>query len=171
MATAVPAAVVPSALFAVTARVPALIEIAPAYAVFAPDRVSVPAPFLISAPLVVVIVPLIAVLPVPSTVRFRVAPVTELAALSVSVPASDWISALPASVTVPPQVLLPLRLRSAPSPATPVPRRLSASAPTVIPPCIPSVAPLATVTPAVAAPSAEALAATKVPAFTFVTPL
>ena len=81
-----------------------------------------------------VIVPLMAVLPAPSMVSARLVPVTELAALRVSVPASDWISVVPARVTVPPQELFPLRLRNAPLLPTPVPVRLSASAPTVIPP-------------------------------------
>ena len=69
-----------------------------------------------------------------------------LVALSVRVPALLLILVAGVSVViVPPQVLLPLILRSAPAELTPNPLMVSGNAPTVMSPCICSVAPLATV--------------------------
>ena len=60
-----------------------------------------------------------------------------------------------ASVMAPLQELLPLVLRSAPPPLTPVPLRLEVSPATVMPPCNCNCAPLATVVPELVVPSAE----------------
>ena len=55
------------------------------------------------------------------------------AVLKVRVPLSELIRAALARVTVPCQTFVPLMLRSAPSVDTPVPLRVRASFPTVMP--------------------------------------
>ena len=133
--------------------VPSVTVVAPVK-VLTPCSIQVPASFLVSVPAPVVIVPLIMPLPAPSSVRFLSAAVTALgeAGLSVSVPASDWIVAWPASVTVPPQVFAPLTFRNAPLSVMPLPVRLNGSSPTKMPPCSSRAAPSATVTPPAVVP-------------------
>src|SRR2546423_237465 len=95
-----------------------------------------------------------------------------LAALSVSVPASDWIVVAPVNVAVPPQILLPLTLRSAPLDDTPVPVSERGSAPTGILFCSSSAAPVPdTVTPPPVDPVAVLFRILRVPALMVVGPM
>ena len=73
-------------------------------------------------------------------------------------------------VIVPPQVLLPLILRSTPSELTPIPLIVSGNAPTVIPFCSCSVAPLATVVMELL-PNAFAFCILIIPALILVAPV
>ncbi len=68
-----------------------------------------------------------------------------------------------------PETVLLLLLVNAPMPPTPVPFKVKASAIFLLPLKV-SVAPESTVVPAAVVPSAESLAATKVPALTVVKP-
>ena len=110
-------------------------------------NVSVPPPSLVKPADPIVIVPGTVMLPLPPKVTaILVGELIALLALSVSVPASLLILvAVDSVVIVPPQVLLPLMLRSTPSELTPNPLMVSGNAPMVIPPCSCNVAPLATV--------------------------
>src|SRR5262245_28792702 len=170
-ATDVPVALVPSALFAVTASVPAATLVVPEY-VFATESLSVPEPSLVSVPLVVPITALIVVSPAPPTVSGCVAPVIPPVEI-VSVPASELIRAPPdPSVIAPVQVLLLDRLRNAPPPLAPVPTRLVTGSAIVNPlPPMSSSAPEATVVPVPVPPNAALLAATSVPALIVVDPV
>ena len=110
-------------------------------------NVSVPPPSLMKPADPIVIVPGTVMLPLPPKVTpILVGELIALVALSVRVPASLLILVTGVSVVmVPPQVLLPLILRSAPIELTPNPLMVSGNALTVIPPCSCSVALLATV--------------------------
>ena len=88
----------------------------------------------------------------------------------VSMPASLLMRALLPSVTTVCTVLLPARLRSAPSLLTPLPLRVMVSV-VVMPPCSASVPPLLTVVAPPVLPRAALLAATSVPALTVVVPV
>ena len=138
---------------------------------FAPESVSVPAPSLVSVPVVVPITALIVVSPAPPTVSGCVAPVIPPVAI-VSVPASELIRAPPApSVIAPVQLLLFARLRRTPPPLTPVPASVMGSAIVSPLPLISSSAPEATVVPVPVPPSAELFAAASVPTLTLVAPV
>jgi hypothetical protein len=115
LATVVPLAALPSALFVFTCNVPALIVVLPVK-VFEPLRVSVPLSFLTRAP-VPLITPLSAILPAPPKVAVK--PPFTIPALKVKVPASEYIVVAEASVMAPPKVLLPLKFRKAPKLETP----------------------------------------------------
>ena len=114
-------------------RIPELTVVSPSKTLL-PESVSLPLPDIARAAVEPVIAPETTVLPAPAKVRvFAPATIAE-ALFNVSVPASDWTVALPARVTVPPNVFVPLRLRRAPFVAEPVPTTERASAPTVMPP-------------------------------------
>ena len=134
-----------------------------------PPKVRLPAPSLFNAPVVVPITPLISVSAAPLIVKFLAAPSTL--APMVKVPASVLICASLAKVIAPFHELVPLMLRSAPAPAIPVPFKVSASAPIVMPPCNSNAAPFATVTPPAAVPAAVAFCKLSTPAFTFTAPV
>ena len=135
----------------------------------APDSVQAPVPSFVTE-LVEAIGPEMEPLPAPPRVRAKVEPVIPVPAVSESVPASELIRLAEPRVTVPCQVLLPLMLRRAPSVEKPVPFKVRASAPTVIPPCSWSAAPEVTEVPAAVPPRAELLWIFKTPAVTEVTP-
>ena len=82
-------------------RIPVLIDVAPVK-VFAPVRISVPAPSLVSVPEVVPMMLLIVVLPAPPTVRPNPAPVIVPTLLRVRVPASELIRLAAPKVSRPP---------------------------------------------------------------------
>ena len=110
-------------------------------------NVSVPLPSLVKPAVPSVIVPGMLMLPLPPKVTaILVGELIALVALSVRVPASLLILVAGVSIViVPPQVLLPLILRRAPIELTPNPLMVRGNAPTVIPFCNCSVAPLVTV--------------------------
>ena len=151
-------------------RVPALIVVVPEKVLVA-SRVNLPAPSLVNVPVVVPITLAIVVSPAPPTVRPKPAPVIVPRFDSVSAPASVLIRALPARVIKPPKPVVPDRLRRAPVLPTPVPLRLSASAPIDRLLCSCRAALLATVVPPVVEPSAEAFWIFNTPAETVVVPL
>ena len=99
----------------------------------APLNVKVPEPFIVRPP-VPLTTPLKVIFPAPVSVRRK--PPLVKAPLRVNVPASDAIVVAEPSVTEPLMLLLPLMLRMAPSFETPLPFRVSASAPTAMPPWI-----------------------------------
>ena len=132
---------------------------------------SVPAPSLVSEPVVVAITPVTAAPappPVP-TVRFWPAP--PMPPEIVKLPASEFTRVALPSVTAPVQVLRPLMLRSAPSAATPVPSSVRASPVTVIPPCSCSAAPEATVVPPAVEPRPALFCTFSAPALIVVAPV
>ena len=151
-----------------TATLPALIVVAPPK-VLEFERVSVPVPFLVSAAdRLPDMTPVRVVLPAPAMVRVR-APAEMLPEI-VSVPASDCAEVSAERAIGPPNVLLPLRLRSAPAPPKPVPERSSGSRPTLTPPWSSSEAPAATTVPEAASPRALAPFTLTMPALTLTVP-
>ncbi len=118
----------------------------------APESVTVPVPSLVKVPLVVPMMPVMAVSPAPPTVRPIAAPV--MPPERVRVPASELILLAAPSATAPVQALLPEMLRRAPSAAMPVPLMVRVSPVTVMPFCICRAAPDVTVTPPAPVPSA-----------------
>ena len=98
----------------------------------AAESVSVPVPVFVM-PAVPLITPLPVMFPAPAKVAAKF-PV--IAPERVKVPAVDPIVVAAARVMAPPQVLLPLTLSRAPVLLWPVPLRVSASAPAVMPPWI-----------------------------------
>ena len=115
-------------------------------------------------------VPATARLPAPPTVRAFAPATTAVAPARKSVPASDWISVGPARVTRPLKELLPLRLRTAPVPPTPVPATESSSAAMEAKPKSSRAAPEETVVAPTAVPRAPAFETLSVPALTAMAP-
>ena len=153
VATTVPEVASPRPLAPLTLTVPALTLTAP-WKVLLPPRVSLPLPVLVRPAVEPVMAPETTVLPAPVKVTSFTSATIEVALLSVSVPASDWTVVAPPRVTVPPKVFAPVKLRSAPLEALPVPEIASASAPTVMPPWSSREAPEDTLVPAPTPPRA-----------------
>ena len=126
---------------------------------------------MVTAPVVVAIGPEIDPLPAPPSVSANVAPVMPVPAVSASVPASELIRLAEPRATVPCQVLAPLIFRMAPSVEMPVPFKVKASAPMVMPPCSCNAAPEVTEVPPAVVPSAELLCRFRTPALTVVVPV
>ena len=148
-------------------RLPAEIVVEPEYEPD-PDNVSDPAPDFVRFPMPLAMIELTLVSPAPSKVRFaEVAAIAE--PVSCSNPAVEVMVVSAPSVMVAESVLVPLRLRRAPTPLAPVPLIVGESA-IVTPPCTCRVALLATVTPPLELPSELLFDAMSVPAFTEVAP-
>ena len=105
------AGLLPRPVSAAMATVPPLMVVAPVK-VLTPERVRVPALFLVRVPVPVVMVPVMVVLPAPLTVRFWLVPERELAAPTVRVPVEFWLM-MRASLRVRPVLMV-----WAPEPAT-----------------------------------------------------
>ena len=151
--------------------VPALIVVEPVQ-LFAPLRFQVPAPSLVKLPLPRLTAPVtLEVPPVTPMVRSVFTPVIPLAWVRVQVLFSELMREELAKVIEPAKFLSPPRLRNAPSLDTPVPFRISASAP-----MLPLVAvsckdaPAETVVPPAVVPKAVALLTIKMPPDTKVAP-
>ena len=130
-----------------------------------------PAPFLVSVPVVVTMAPEMTVSPAPWTVSGRVLPAKPPE--SVRVPASLSTVVPPAPrVSSPDQVLLLARLRIAPVPPMPVPMMLVMGSPMESPePSISMAAPVATVVAPEVAPRAALDWTRMSPADSVVTPV
>jgi hypothetical protein len=89
----------PRLLSDVIDKVPAVRVVPPEY-VFTPDKIRVPLPFLVRAPLEVAMIPLTVVLPAPANIRLYV-PLIAFVLLSVKVPSVDPIVVLAPSVIAP----------------------------------------------------------------------
>ncbi len=111
-----------------------------------------PAPSFVREPVVVPMMPVMAVLPAPPTVRSIVAPV--MPPDRVRVPASELIRESAPKTNAPVRVLVPETFSSAPAFETPVPLRFKPSPTPVRPPCTWRVAPDATVVVPASVPSA-----------------
>ena len=130
-----------------------------------------PVPSFVSVPEVDVLMPDVerVVAPEPPTVRANPLPV--IPPVRVKVPESELIRDAEPSVIAPDQELLPETLRRAPADEIPVPFKVNASAPTEIPPCSSSAAPVETVTPPAVVPVAVAFWRFNTPAETVVAPV
>ena len=140
-----------------------------------PERVQVPVPVtLLVTPPGPEITPDTSPSPMPCTTRL-LAPLATVVTLPETVSLSPGVSetmrvAVTAAVMSPDQVLLPLMLRRAPSPATPPPLRFS-NRDTVTPPWSWMAPPEATVTVETALPRAVAFCTLRAPAVTVVVPV
>ena len=152
-------------------RTPAEMVVTPVY-VLLPAKVTVPDPSLVTVPVPVAIGSATVMSPAPPMVRMVLLPLMPLplTTSSVSVPAWLWIEPSDASVIAPETVLLPETLTNEPCPDPPLPLSVICSA-IVLPPAMARVPPLLTTVPAVVAPRAVSLLATRVPALMVVTPM
>ena len=113
----------------------------------------------------------IVVSPAPPKAILRVVEsLLEMPDVTVSRPASLPMRASPLNFIPPLRVLLPETLPSAPCPDPPLPLSVIGSA-IVLPPAMARVPPLLTTVPAVVAPKAVSLLATRVPTLMVVTPV